>query len=124
MQDAYLPLLFFIVAALYSSVGHAGASSYLAIMALANMSPALMKPTALLLNVLVATIATIRFYKAGCFNWHILLPFAIGSVPMAFIGGAWQLPGTVYKQIVGIVLILAAIRLIWTATRISDTAVR
>src|SRR5687768_7198078 len=124
MNEIYLPVLFFIVAVLYSSVGHAGASSYLAIMALASISPTLMKPTALLLNVLVAAIATIKFYKAGCFNWRILLPFAIGSVPMAFLGGAWKLPGTIYKPMVGVVLLFAAVRLIWTASRIADTAVR
>ena len=89
---ALLPLLIFLAAALYSSVGHAGASGYLAAMALVGVAPAVMKPSALTLNILVATIATIRFASAGHFSMRIFLPFALASVPCAFIGGYFTLP--------------------------------
>ncbi|HZH90048.1 MAG TPA: sulfite exporter TauE/SafE family protein [Pyrinomonadaceae bacterium] len=106
-----LSLLILLAAALYSSVGHAGASGYLAAMALFGLAPATMKPTALCLNVLVATIATFRFWRAGCFHWPLFWPFAIASIPLAFIGGALTLPTTIYKQIVGLTLLYAAVRL-------------
>lgn len=104
-------LLILVSALLYSSVGHAGASAYLASMALVGVAPASMKPTALVLNILVATIATVQFARAGCFSWRLFLPFAVGAIPLSFVGGAWQLPGTLYKQIVGAVLVFAAARL-------------
>src|SRR5687767_5774334 len=103
----------FIVAILYSSVGHGGASGYLAVMALLAVAPEITRPTALLLNVFVATVGTIQFYRAGHFSWRIFLPFAATSIPFAFIGGMITLPTTVYKIVLGIVLVLAAIRLAW-----------
>src|SRR5918999_1799004 len=107
-----LTVLIFAAAILYSSVGHAGASGYLAAMALVGIAPEVMKPTALALNILVATIATVRFYRAGYFYWSALWPFTIGSVPLAFVGGAITLPGYLYKPAVGIVLLYAAYRLV------------
>jgi uncharacterized membrane protein YfcA len=104
--------LIFLAAALYSSVGHAGASGYLAAMALFGLAPAVMKPTALMLNILVAVIATTKFYRAGFFSWKLFRPLALASVPFAFIGGAVSLPGYLYKPVVGIVLLYAAYRLI------------
>lgn len=106
-----LSLLILLAAALYSSVGHAGASGYLAAMALFGLAPAQMKPTALCLNILVASIATYRFYRAGCFSWPLFWPFAVASVPLAFVGGAITLPTAIYKQIVGLTLLYAAFRL-------------
>jgi uncharacterized membrane protein YfcA len=106
-----LAVLIFAAAVLYSSVGHAGASGYLAAMALVGVAPDVMKPTALALNILVATIATSRYYRAGYFSWAALWPFAIGSIPLSFIGGAIVLPGYLYKPAVGIVLFYAAYRL-------------
>ena len=103
-----LSILIFASGLLYSSVGHAGASGYLAAMALFGLAPEVMKPTALTLNILVATIATVQFYRAGYFSWKTFWPFAISSIPFAFIGGAMQLPGSIYKQIVGLVLLFAA----------------
>jgi uncharacterized membrane protein YfcA len=99
------------MAALYSSVGHGGASGYLAAMALFSIAPAVMKPTSLTLNILVATIATVRFYQAGYFSWRVLLPFALTSVPFAFLGGMLTLPSTIYQRVVGAVLLFAAYRL-------------
>ena len=83
----YICILFFVAAALYSSVGHAGASAYLAIMSLFSMAQSTMKPAALILNVMVATITSIRFAKASLVDWRLLLPFAVGSVPLAYLGG-------------------------------------
>src|SRR5918998_2751346 len=117
-----LSLLILVAAALYSSVGHAGASGYLAAMALFGLAPASMKPTALCLNILVASIATFRFWRAGCFSWSLLWPFAVASVPLAFVGGAITLPTTVYKQIVGVTLLYAAFRLFMFTRAKADAA--
>jgi uncharacterized protein len=98
----------FISALLYSSVGHGGASGYLASMALFGVTPAVMKPTALVLNIIVAAIATIKFYRAGCFDKSLFWPFALGSIPCAFLGGSIVLPTQIYKPILGLVLLYAA----------------
>ncbi|MFZ3167128.1 MAG: sulfite exporter TauE/SafE family protein [Candidatus Methanoperedens sp.] len=100
--------LIFAAGLLYSSVGHAGASGYLAVMALFGLAPDTMKPTALVLNILVATIAAVQFHRAGYFSWNTFWPFAISSIPFAFIGGSVSIPGNIYKQIVGLVLLFAA----------------
>ena len=115
-----LTVLIFAAAILYSSVGHAGASGYLAAMALVGVAPDIMKPTALALNVLVATIATVRFYRAGYFYWGAFWPFVIGSVPLAFVGGAIALPGYLYKPAVGLILLYAAYRLVRSTVRGPD----
>ena len=117
-----IAMLFLTAAALYSSVGHGGASSYLAIMGLFGVAPAVMKPTALTLNILVAFIATVKFYRAGLFRWELFWPFAIVSIPAAFFGGAITLPGRVYLIVVGLVLLLAAFWMLWSAQRPIATA--
>ena len=104
-----IALLFLVGAALYASVGHGGASSYLAVMGLFSISPGVMKPTALSLNILVAAVATVKFYRAGLFKWNVFWPFAVVSVPAAFVGGATILPARSYKILVGIVLLYAAV---------------
>jgi hypothetical protein len=86
-------------------------------MALAGVDAAVMKPAALVLNLTVAAIATLRFARAGHFSWPLLWPFAVTSVPLAFVGGAIQLPGHWYKQAVGLVLLFAALRLFLDARR-------
>jgi uncharacterized membrane protein YfcA len=116
----WIPCLLFLAAALYASVGHAGASGYLAVMALFGVSATVMKPTALVLNLLVASVATFKFYRAGYFSWRIFGLFALSSVPFAFLGGRWTLPSDVYKVVVGIVLILSAIRLFYTTIQAKD----
>lgn len=110
-----LTILVFGVAALYATVGHAGASGYLAAMALFGFAPAVMKPTALVLNIVVASIATYQFIRAGCFRWPTFWPFAVSSIPCAFLGGAMTLPSPLYKQIVGAILLYSAVRLIMRA---------
>ncbi len=105
-----LAALIFLAALLYSSVGHGGASGYLAAMALLGVAPAIMKPAALVLNVFVALIATHKFYSAGAFSWRLFWPFAIASVPFAYLGGTLSLPDAYYKPLVGLVLLYSAWR--------------
>ncbi|MCI3953380.1 MAG: sulfite exporter TauE/SafE family protein [Burkholderiales bacterium] len=114
MHDTHLALLsglIFLVAMLYSSVGHGGASGYIAAMALFGIAPVVMRPTALVLNVLVASMGTYRLHRAGLVNWQALFRLSAASIPMAFIGGTIQLPGDWYRRLVGLVLAAAAIRL-------------
>ena len=109
MPDAFLlAALFFVAALLYASVGHAGASAYLAAMALVGVGPEVARPTALTLNILVASFVTFRFWRSGLVQFRVLLPFVVGSIPMAFIGGAIQVPTAIYKPLLGLVLLVAA----------------
>jgi len=113
MHDiALIGIYLFFIALLYSTVGHAGASGYLAIMALLSFSPAMMKPTALALNIIVALVTAVRFAMAGHFSWRLFWPFALASVPMAYLGGGLSMDATVYKILVGIALVFAAVHLI------------
>lgn len=118
-----LTLLIFVAATLYSSVGHAGASGYLAAMALVGVAPGIMRPMALTLNILVAVIATIKFYRVGCFSWSLFWPFAIASVPFAFLGGLLSLPSAAYKPLVSLALLYSAYRLLWREKPTTTTAV-
>lgn len=106
---------FFLIAGLYTSVGHAGASGYLAVMALLAIAPETMRPTALALNILVASFAFYRFAGAGYFSWRALWPFALGSVPLAALGGSLRLTTGVYYVLAGIALALSAGVLGWRA---------
>lgn len=106
-----LAALFLLVGFLYSSVGHAGASGYLAVMGLWGMSAAMMKPTSLALNIVVAVIGTVQFVSAGHFRWRLFWPFAVMSIPLAFVGGMVKLPPEVYKPLIGAVLLFSAWRL-------------
>ena len=112
-QDLLLALCMAIGAALYSSVGHGGASAYLALMALFGVPATTMKPTALVLNLIVASLGSVRYLRAGQFRWRTLWPFLLGALPFAFLGGAIVLPGDIYKPLVGAVLLLSAVRLLW-----------
>ncbi len=102
-----------VAAILYSSVGHGGASGYLAVMALFGMEPALMKPAALTMNIFVTVLVLARLNKAGYFNWKLFIPFVVASMPMAFLGGAYTIDSSAYKIIVGIALLLAVLRMVW-----------
>lgn len=105
-------ILLFIVAFLYASVGHGGASGYLALMALFSVAPEVMKPTALLLNLFVSLIAFIQFYRGKHFVWKVFLPMALASVPMAFVGGLITIDATLYKKILGLLLLFSVVRLL------------
>ncbi len=115
IEDLILAALILLAALLYSAVGHAGASGYLAAMALVGVAPEVMKPTALTLNILVAIVATAKYCRVGAFSWRLFWPFALASVPCAYLGGALTLPGHVYKAVLGVVLIYAAWRSFRTA---------
>ena len=106
----WLAVAVLIVALLYSSVGHAGASGYLAVMALFSLAPEVIKPTALVLNVLVAGIGTWHFWRAGHFSWRLFWPLAVLAVPLAFVGGYAHLPAPVFKILLGVVLLFSALR--------------
>ncbi len=106
-------ILLFIVAFLYASVGHGGASGYLALMALFGIAPDVMKPTALMLNLFVSLVAFIQFYRGGYFKWKIFLPFALASIPLAFLGGLVTVDAGVYKQILGMLLLIPVARFLF-----------
>ena len=110
MEYLFLVLLF-VIAFLYSSVGHGGASGYLALMALFGYAPVLIKPTALTLNVFVSAIAFIAFYRAGYFKWRLAWPFIFTSVPMAFVGAVFPVKANVYEAILAIFLLFAVGRI-------------
>lgn len=101
-----------LVAFLYSSVGHGGASGYLGLMALFGVEVALMKPSALILNLFVSSIAFISYYRAGHFRIRLLIPFVVTSIPAAFLGATLEVPPELYKKILGICLFLAALRIL------------
>jgi uncharacterized protein len=119
-----LTVLILAVSLLYASVGQAGGSGYLAAMALLGFAPALMKPTALVLNVLVALISTVKFWRAGHVSWKVFWPFAATSIPAAFVGGMLSLPTSLYKAVVGAVLLYAAYRLLRMVDADSPTCVK
>lgn len=104
-------VLLFAVAFLYASVGHGGASGYLALMALFGVATDLMKPAALLLNIFVSLVSFYQFYKGGYFKWKLFYPFALASIPMAFVGALVTIDAVTYKRILGILLLFAILRL-------------
>lgn len=106
-------ILLFIVAFLYASVGHGGASGYLALMALAGFAPAEMRPTALILNLFVSATSFIQYYRGGHFRLRIFWPFIAASIPMAFWGGRIAIDDVLYKQILGILLLVPIIRFLF-----------
>src|SRR5437588_11861720 len=116
MDYTHLVLLFIavgLIAFLYSTVGHAGASGYIAVMALWGLAPDVIRPTALLLNILVAIIGAFQFWRAGHFDWKLFWPFALLSIPAAYLGGYLHLPASILKTLIGVVLIFSAARLIF-----------
>jgi uncharacterized membrane protein YfcA len=102
----------FVVALLYASVGHGGASGYLALMALYNVTPEVMKPTALLLNLFVSLISFLQYYRNKHFQLPIFLPLAVASIPMSFVGGLISIESDVYKKILGVLLLVAVLRML------------
>jgi uncharacterized membrane protein YfcA len=124
MDYSHLIFLFLaigLIAFLYSSVGHAGASGYIAVMALGGIAPTAIRPTALALNILVATIGSFQFWRAGHFSWGLFWPFALLSVPTAYLGGYLQLPSPLLKILLGLVLLFSAVRLIFRVGDPPDT---
>lgn len=115
MEDSFILFYFllFIVAFLYASVGHGGASGYLALMAIFAVSPAVMKPTALLLNLFVSSTSFIQFYRGGHFKWKIFWPFALASIPLSFVGGMMAIESAAYKKILGVLLLIPVFRFLF-----------
>lgn len=112
MQDLLFLILLGIIAFLYASVGHGGASGYLALMALFSFQPSLMKSSALILNIFVSLTSFIQFYRAGHFKWKLFYPLALGSIPMAFLGGITPISDNLYKKLLAVCLILAIFRML------------
>ena len=112
MQEKFILFYFllFIVAFLYASVGHGGASGYLALMAIFAISPAVMKPTALLLNLFVSSTSFIQFYRGSHFKWKTFWPFALASIPLSFVGGMIMIESSLYKKFLGILLLIPVVR--------------
>lgn len=115
-----LLLLLSIIAFLYSSVGHGGASGYLAIMTIVGIAPAMMKPSALVMNLAVSLISFIGFYRAGHFRFKLFLPFALASIPVAFLGGTITLPDSIYKKILAVCLLIAIARMVYQFKQSSE----
>ncbi|MGL4489490.1 MAG: sulfite exporter TauE/SafE family protein [Rhizobiaceae bacterium] len=111
--DYQLAGCLFLGAVLFTSVGHGGASAYIALMALFGIEQSVFRPTALVLNILVTSFSSFRYIGAKLFDWKVLWPVLLGAVPMAFLGGSIQLPGNFYKPLVAFVLFVSAIRLFW-----------
>jgi uncharacterized membrane protein YfcA len=105
-------ILLFAIAFLYASIGHGGASGYLALMVFFSFAPTTMRSTALILNIFVSLTAFIQYYRGGHFSWKLFWPFALASFPAAFIGGLMVIDAKLYKTILGIFLLIAVIRLI------------
>jgi len=113
IENIYLFLIILpIISFLYSSVGHGGASGYLALMALFSFAPETMKPTALLLNLFVAGISFYYYYKGGYFNKKLFLSFALTSIPFAFIGGTIEIDASIYKKILAVLLVFAILKML------------
>lgn len=112
MSEAWLPLLLALVALLYASVGHGGASGYLAVMALMGTASDVMRPTALVLNLLVSAIAFAQFARSGYFRWRLFWPFAMASVPLAWVGAQVDLDPLWYRRVLGACLLVAVARLL------------
>ncbi|MFM8279830.1 MAG: sulfite exporter TauE/SafE family protein [Candidatus Limnocylindrus sp.] len=117
LPDLLLVVGVLLIATLYASVGHAGATGYLALMALAGLAPSSMRPTALVVNLLVASIAVVRFSRDGLLPLRTLMPFLIGSIPAAFVAGGLAVSDAFYRPLLALVLLLAAVRLAGGAVR-------
>ena len=113
IEYVYIFLLILpVVSFLYASIGHGGASGYLALMAIFSVTPELMKPTALLLNLFVAAIAFYYYYKEGYFNKKLFISFAVASIPMSIIGGYIEVDTTIYKKILAVLLLFAILKML------------
>lgn len=120
LEQALLPMIFAVVAALYASVGQAGGTGYIAVMGLAGYGPEVIKPTALALNVLVSAIGCMRFARAGLLTWRSFYPFAILGAPFSLLGGAGTLPRALYQPFVGALLLAAAALMLRSASRAAE----
>ena len=121
-MEYLLLVCLFVIAFLYSSVGHGGGTGYLALLALFGVAPVFMKSTALTLNVFVSAIAFFSYYKAGYFKWKLIFPFLISSIPFAYLGALTQVNPSTYKIILGIFLLIAIARMLLVPNAITETS--
>jgi uncharacterized protein len=112
LPDIVIPVLLFIVAFLYASVGHGGASGYIAVLTLFSIPKLLYKPVVLIMNTIIAGIAFIQFYRAGHFKWKLAWPFLITSIPCAFIGSKYAVSDNLYNMLLGAALLFPMVRLL------------
>lgn len=119
--DLAISLCLLLGAVLYTSVGHAGGSIYIAIMTLFNIPGSVIKPTALVLNIFIASFTSWRFIRKGFFDFKVLLPIASGAIPFAFLGGYINAPSHLYKSIVGIILLISAVSLVTNLSKKIDS---
>lgn len=113
MSIVFFGTLLVLVAFLYGSVGHGGASGYLALMVFFGFQPEVMRPTALVLNVLVSGLAFYHYHRQGHFQWGLFWPFAIASVPASYLGGLLSVDVDFYNRILGFLLLFAVWRMLW-----------
>lgn len=118
---ALLSVCLFVIAILYATVGHGGASGYLAILAFSNLSHSEIASTSLILNLFVAGISFAFFAQAKNFSWKLTWPFLVSAVPASFIGSVFRLPEDSYSVLLGLVLVLASVRLLWRADSVVET---
>ena len=122
LEHIFLFLLILpVISFMYSSVGHGGASGYLALMALFSFAPETMKPTALLLNLFVAGISFYYYYKEGFYNKNLFIPFAIASIPFAFLGGTIEIDASIYKKVLAVLLVFAILKMLNVFGKESET---
>ena len=120
MIEILFPIALAIIAILYSAVGQAGGTGYVALMGLAGFAPAVIKPTALALNVLVSAIGCVRFYRLGLLTWRSAYPFAAFGLPFSLLGGALHLPPSAYQPVVGALLLIAGVQMARSALAIKS----
>lgn len=124
MNTFIILFLLLAVAFFYSAVGHGGASGYIAVLSIMGVNASLIKPSALVLNILVAGISFYHYYRSGYFNWKLFWPFALFSVPMAYLGAFVQLAPVVYKQLLGVCLVLAVLRLLGVFNKSKEVEIK
>ena len=107
----YILILLFLVAFFYASVGHGGASGYIAVLTIIGIGAVLIRPSALLLNVFVSGISFYHYYRNGYFRWKLFYPFAVFSMPMAYLRSFIVLDPTQYQQVLGFCLLIAVFRI-------------
>ena len=121
IQTLVIAFFLFLGAVLYTSVGHAGASAYIAIMTIFDVPPIVIKPTALTLNIFVSFYASLRYIKSQLFHRTLFLSLILGSIPAAFIGGHINLPSHIYKPIIGVLLLASGLRFLIQAMQSEKT---